>query len=105
MGFERDDEDPHRAVESNPKLTLAGRLDGSIGGRPVNVIAEHRGLTLEVSDLRTLVTLRCSWQFIVKPILEIMNRSDIRFMVRISWLGRLELFPRPHLFVRLMLPR
>ena len=55
MGFERDDEDPHRAVESNPKLTLAGRLDGSIGGRPVNVIAEHRGLTLEVSDLRTLV--------------------------------------------------
>ena len=83
---------------------MAGRLDGHVGGRPVNLIAENRDLILEVSNLRTLLTLRRSWRFSVEPLLAILKLADIRFNVRISWLGSVEVFPRHQFLVRLMLP-
>ncbi len=104
MGVKRDREDPYRAVGSRPKLTLAGRLDGNVGGRPVSLIAENRDLILEVSNLRTLFTLRRIWRLSAQPLLAMLKLSDIRFKVRISWLGSVEVSPRPPFFVRLMLP-
>ena len=104
MGLKRDNEDPDRAIESRPKLTLAGRLDGNVGGRPVSLIAENRDLILEVRNLRALLKLRRSWRFSVEHLLPILKFSDIRFKVRLSWLGSVEVSPRPQLIVRLMLP-
>ena len=104
MGPEWDHEDPHGAIESRPKLTLAGRLEGNVGGRPVSLIAENRDLILEVRNLQALLTLRRSWRFIVEPLLAFLNLSDIHLKVRIRWLGIVEVSPKPPLFVRLMLP-
>ena len=104
MGLERDHEDPYRAIESRPKLTVAGRLDGKVGGRPVSLIAMRRDLIFEVSDLLTLFALRRSWRFTVEPFLAILRRSDIRLKVRITWLGIVEVYPRSQFVVRLMLP-
>ena len=104
MGLERNDKDPHRAIESKPKLILAGRLDGLFGGRPVSLIAENRDLILVVSNLRAVLALRRCWRIIVKPFLAVLKTTDIRFSVRISGLGRVEVSPRPQFFVRLMLP-
>jgi hypothetical protein len=84
---------------------LAGRLDGNVRGRPVNLIAENRDLVLEVGNLRTLLTLRRSWRLTAEPLLAILRATDIRVSVQTSWLGRVEIFPKPQFFVRLMLPR
>ena len=47
MGPERGAQDPHQGSEQKPKLSLAGRLDGHVDGRPVSFVAENRDLTPE----------------------------------------------------------
>lgn len=105
MGLERNHQDPYRTIDPRPKLILAGRLDGNVRGRPVNLIAENRDLVLEVGNLRTLLTLRRSWRLTAEPLLAVLRAADIRVSVRASWLGRVEIFPKPQFLVRLMLPR
>lgn len=105
MGFEWYHENPHRGIQSNPKLTLAGRIDGRVDGRPVSMVVEGQNLVLEVGYLRTLLTLRHSSRSILKLLRAFVARSDIRLLVRIKWLGSVEVLPDPALLIRLMLPR
>lgn len=104
METERNDEDPHGRFDPHPKLTLAGRIDGSIDGRPVTIVGEGAALELSIHDWRSLLTSTHSWRTIVEPLRALLTRSDIRFMVRIKWLGTVEVLPNPGLLVRLMLP-
>ena len=104
MGSERDDEDPHRGRGSTPKLRLAGRIDGIVDGRPVSLVAERQDLVLTVGRMRTLKTIERSWRSIIHPLRRFLTRSDIRLFVRISWLGRVEVHPKPSFLVRMLLP-
>ena len=106
MGAERDAEDSHeRSGTRRPKLSLAGRLDGFADGRRVSLIAEGRGLTLLVSNVRTLLTLRRSWLAVRDPLSALLQRTGTRLLLRISGVGAAEVFPRPRLLFRLILPR
>ena len=104
MGFERDDEDPHRGTGATPKLTLAGRIDGTVDGWPVSLVAERRNLVLDVGRFRTLLTIRRGGRSTFSPIRSFLAWSDIRLLVRIGWLGSVEVLPNPSYLVRLMLP-
>ena len=105
MGPERDDEDPDRGRGSTPKLRLAGRLDGEMDGQPVSVVMESQNLVLTVERLRTLLTIRHGCRSLVEPLRAFLTRSDIRLIVRIRWLGAVEVLPNPPFWVRMLLPR
>jgi hypothetical protein len=104
MGFERDDEDPHRGRESTPKLIMVGQIDGEVDGRPVSVVAERQVLVLTVRHWRTLLTIRRSTRSLIEPLRAFLTRSDIRLFVWIRWLGRVELHPNPSVLVRMLFP-
>ncbi len=104
MGFERDDEDPHRGRGSTPKLSLAGRIDGIVNGRPVNLIAERQELLLTVRHWRTLLTIRRQVHSLTSALQALLTRSNIRLFVRIRWLGRVEVHPNPPILVRMLMP-
>ena len=84
---------------------MAGRLDGYVNGRPVNVVAENRVLTLGVGKVTTLLTLRRSWQSFIQPLRAVLERAGIRLVVRTRWLGTVEVFPNPNRLLRLLLPK
>jgi hypothetical protein len=103
MGDERDSQDPLKGPEQSPKLSLAGRIDGSVCGRPFSLTAENRVVTLAVDRFGTLVSFRRSWQSAIQPLLELFRRAGLRLVVRVPWLGTLELFPNPGCLTRLLL--
>lgn len=102
MGPEWNDEDPHWRHGSTPKLTLAGRNDGVVDGRPVSLVAERQDLVLTVGRWRTLQTIRRSSRSLIEPLRAFLTRSDIRLFVRIGWLGRVEVHPNPPFLVRML---
>ena len=83
---------------------MVGRLDGFLDGRPLSLVAEDGIVTLDSDSLSNLLALRRNWQTIVKPVLAILEREDIRLLVRVSWLGKMEVFPKPKYLIRLFFP-
>jgi hypothetical protein len=83
---------------------LAGRLDGSINGRPVSMVASGGDLILGVSGPGTLFQLRRGWP-VVRPFLLTLARwLDVRLLVQVGPFGRREVFPSPGFFLRRLLP-
>jgi hypothetical protein len=41
----------------------------------------------------------------VQPLRALLTRSDVRLLVRVGWLGSLEVLPHPSYLVRRLLPR
>ncbi len=58
MGSERHDEDSHKGPWHPPKLTLVGRLEGTLDGRPWSLEAEKGDLALTVAGLASLLSVR-----------------------------------------------
>lgn len=107
MGAERHREDPHPRPGPNPKLTLAGRLDGFVNGRPVSLVTDGDTVTLvpgSTSTLLALVRLRRSWRHLAGSLRQVLARTNIRLYVRVGWLGRVQLLPDTSPFFRLFLP-
>ena len=105
MGPERDDEDPHQGPGPRPKLSLAGRLDGNVDGRPMSLVAEGRDLVLGAGKLATLLALRKCWRFTVRPLQALRQHGGVRILAQVPWLGKVEVFPNPNFLVRLFLPQ
>ena len=105
MGIERHAEDSHSGPGPTPKLIMAGRLDGFVDGRPVTLLADGGDLTLVSGSIRTLFGLRRMWRTVGGPLKTILAGLDIRLLVRVGLLGRLELLPNQSLLFRLILPR
>ncbi len=104
MGPERDDEDPHRGRGSTPKMTLAGQIDCVVDGRPMNLVADRQNLVITVRHWRTLLTIRSCSRAIIHPLRSFLRQSNIRLLVRIRWLGRVEVYPNPPFLVGMLFP-
>ena len=61
-------------------------------------------MTLNSDNLSSLLKLRRSWKNMAYPFFSILELEDIRLFVRVRWLGKVEVFPRPMYLVRLFLP-
>jgi hypothetical protein len=83
---------------------LAGRIDGMVDGRPLNLIAERQNLVLTVESWRTLIAIGRSSKSLIQPLREFLNGTDIRLYVRLSWVGVLRVHPNPSFLVRMLLP-
>ncbi|QDU92385.1 hypothetical protein Pla8534_01310 [Lignipirellula cremea] len=104
MGPQRNRQDSYRGQGRTPKLRMAGRLDGFLDGRPLSLVAEEGTVTLNSDNLSSLLKLRRSWRTMVHPLFAILEREDIRLLVQVRWLGKVEVFPRPKYLFRLFLP-
>lgn len=105
MGTQWDYEDPHCGPGQTPKLTLVGRLEGSLDGRPVSLVGENRDLTLRADDFRTLLTLRRWGNSASRPLFAALARADLRIFVRFGRIGAVEVFPNPTPLVGLIFKR
>ena len=69
------------------------------------LLADGSDLTLVSESMLTLFGLRRMWGAFAGPLRAIFTTTNTRLLVRVSWLGRVELLPNPSLLFRLILPR
>ena len=105
MDSEWNGEDQHPECGAKPKVVLAGRLDGTVNGRPVNIVAENNEVTLTLTDVRTLLYLRRTWAVLAYEVTRLSCGLGTKLTVRIGRLGKLEVLPRPGFLVRVLLPK
>ena len=103
MGFARDDENSHPGHGYVPKLIVAGRLTGSLDGRPVVIEAADSGVVFIASQLKTAWALRRSAGSLM-PVLGMLQQCGIPVRLSLAGLVALELSPRPNPLVRMMTP-
>ena len=103
MGAARYDEDPDAGYRCPPKLILAGRLMGTLDGRPVVISADDTGLTLDLSTLRSAWTLR-KYGSVVLPLLQLLKASRIPLTMRVAGVVSVRLLPKAGLLARLFAP-
>ncbi len=97
-------QDPHPRFGSRPKVTLAGRIDASINGRPFSLIASDQDLVLTTNDLKTLLNLKGQWPAFGSLLRRFFSVTETRLLIRYKRLNSIEVFPRPARFVRWILP-
>lgn len=103
MGAPRDDQDSHARRGYAPKLILAGRLSGTVAGRPVVIEADDSGITLNVAKFRTAWDLRGCVRSLL-PALQILKQHRVPVRVGIAGLVSLQVLPKPSGLVRMVVP-
>jgi hypothetical protein len=103
MGSARDPQDPHAGHRHVPKLILAGRLTGTVDGRPVVISADEAGVILDVSTLYSGWRLR-KYGSAVLPVLKWLNTLHIPLVMRVAGAVSVPLLPKSGLLVRLFAP-
>ena len=103
MGSARDDEDSHAGHRHVPKLILAGRLTGTLDGRPVVISADDAGVTLDLSSLRSAWTLR-NYGSVALPFLQLLKASHIPLTLRLAGAVSVPVLPQAGWLVRLFAP-
>jgi hypothetical protein len=82
---------------------LAGRLTGSLDGRPVVIEADDSGLVLTTFHLRTAWAARGLVRPLL-PILGILRGGGVPVRIRIAGLASLEVLPRPSALASILAP-
>jgi len=83
VGARRDHQDPHIGFEQQPKLITAGRLDGTLDGRPVSIIANADTITLHAT--RGSIGSLLNHSKALRPMIRsIAGRSGLRVRVKID---------------------
>ncbi len=103
MGSAWDDEDSHAGHRHVPKLILAGRLTGTVDGRPVVISADGGGVTVDVSTLRSAWTLR-NYGSAALPLLQFLKASRIPLTLRLAGSVSVPVLPNAGWLVRLFAP-
>ena len=103
MGYARHTEDSHAGHRYVPKLILAGRLTGTLDGRPVVISADDAGLTLDLSSLRSAWTLR-KYVGVGLPLLQLLKAAHIPLTLRLAGGVPVPVLPKAGWLVRLFAP-
>ena len=104
MGAARDHEDPDERHGYVPKLILAGRLTGTLDGRPVVIEAGDTGLLVSFPAVQSAWAARRTADSLV-PVLRMLKRNGIAVRLRLAGLVTVDLLPTPSGVVRLIAPR
>ncbi len=103
MDSDRDAEDSHARRGHVPKLSLVGRLDGTLDGRLVTFVADGESATLRFTSLLGALSLGRCWPNI-RSLLRGLVPSGFAVRVKLPGLPTATVFPRPSLFARLFMP-
>lgn len=96
------DENPYQGTGQGPKLILVGRLEGSVDGRPVSIVANERDIAV-ACGITSLFSLRAAWRSFGPSLKPFLEQAGLRLLASAGWLGHLEVSPNPSVLVRLML--
>ena len=103
MGSARNVEDSHAGHRHVPKLILAGRLTGTVDGRPVVISADDAGVTIDLANLRSAWTLR-NYGSVGLPFLQLLKASHIPLTLRLAGSVSVPVLPKAGWLVRLFAP-
>jgi hypothetical protein len=82
---------------------MAGRLTGSLDGRPVVIDADASGIVLSLASFRALWGMRRIAGPLM-PVLGVLKRHGTHVRLRIAGLVSLDVLPRPSPLVRIFAP-
>ena len=100
----RHNEDSHRRHGFGPKLTVTGRLEGTVFGRPVELEASGRDLVLQIANLRSAWRLRRNATCGMLPLLRLLHEYGVAVRVCVGSRLTVEVLPRPSFGLRLLVP-
>ena len=103
MGSAWGDQDPHTRHGFLPKLIVAGRLAGSVDGRPVVIDADQSGFIVSFAMLRTAWRARRSVAALL-PVLAVAKRLGVPVRLHVAGLVSLEVLPVPSTLLRIFTP-
>ena len=103
MGAPWNPEDPHPGHGFVPKLIVAGRLRGTVDGRPVVIDADESGFVVSFATLSTAWASRRSAPALL-PVLAVARRCHVPVRLHVAGLVSLEVLPRPSRIVRMLAP-
>jgi hypothetical protein len=103
MGAPRDHENPDEGHRNVPKLMLAGRLTGTLDGRPVVIFADDSGLVVTASTFQTAWAWRCSVRSLL-PVLGMLKQGGIPVRLAVAGMVSVEVLPRPSGLLRVLVP-
>ena len=104
MGIFWHTQDHYARCGFGPKLTVTGRLAGSLLGRPVELEASGRELLLRIPNLRSAWRLRRSASTSIHPLLRSLSAYGIALRVRVGSRLTVEVLPQPSFGLRLLMP-
>ena len=103
MGAEWNPENPYAGYRYAPKLILAGRLTGTLDGRPVVIEAGESGLLVIFPAFQSVWAARRMSGSLI-PAFQMLKRFDIALSLRVAELVTFELLPQPSGVIRLLAP-
>jgi hypothetical protein len=101
VGAARDHENSDKGYA--PKLILAGRLTGTLDGRPVVIDSDERGIMVSFASVATAWAARRSAKALV-PVLVAAQRCAVPVRLSVGGLVSLDVLPRPSRVVRMLAP-
>lgn len=96
-------EDTHARHGCGPKLTVTGRLAGTLDGRPVEVQAAGHDIRVSVANLRAAWLLRRS-VFGMMPVLRVAQAAGLGLRLSVASRTTVEVLPEPSFVLRLLVP-
>ena len=103
MGAARNDENPDERHGYGPKLILAGRLTGTLDGRPVVIEADDSGLLVSMSSLKTAWAARRTIGPLL-PLLKTLKLLRIPLALRLAGVFSVALLPNTSTVAKLISP-
>jgi len=103
VGAARDHENPDERHGYVPKLILAGRLTGTLDGRPVVIEAGESGLLVSMSSVRSAWGARRTVEPLF-PVLRTLKRLHVPLRLRIAGIVSVELLPNTSRLAKLFSP-
>jgi len=103
VGAAWDHENPDERHGYVPKLILAGRLTGTLNGRPVVIEADDSGLRLSFAAFRTAWAARKISDSLV-PALRGLRHAKVPLRIRVAGLVSVELLPDSSGVLKLFVP-
>ncbi len=103
MGAAWDDENPDERHGYVPKLILAGRLTGTLDGRPVVIEAGESGLLFSMSSFQAAWAARRTVAALL-PVLQTLRKLKVPLRLRIAGIVSVELLPNTNTLAKLFSP-
>lgn len=84
MGHERHDQDSHTRSDRSPKLTMIGRLSGTVHAQPWTLRRDANNVKTEPTRLTAGWLLRTGWIRLPQPLRRTMGSIGARLSARIG---------------------
>lgn len=106
MGCRWNFECANKGRGEQPKLTVAGRMEGSVFGRPVTIDASGKKISLQLPSLVVAWKLRRFVAELVRPTSAIskLHAHALTVKVKVAAWPAIEVFPNPSLGLRFLVP-